>query len=258
VQTVINRFVDLNTKILLDKSVEIFRSPYELADMFAMRMIGMINESAIIKRPVSVALSGGTMPELFFSLLGDHYSNSVPWEYVHLFWVDERCVPPDDRDSNYGMTRRHLIDKIEIPSQNVHRIKGEEYPETESLRYSAEISGSVPERDGFPVFDLILLGLGADGHTASIFPGHLDQFFSDKICEVAVHPVTNKPRITLTGRVINNAGSIAFLVTGIGKAEVVEKIINKHSSATGFPASYIDCVHGDLTWFIDEEAGSLL
>ena len=114
------------------------------------------------------------------------------------------------------------------------------------------------ERDGFPVFDLVILGLGEDGHTASIFPGHLDLFASDKICVVAVHPVTKQQRVTLTGKVINNAEVVAFLVTGRKKAAIVEKIIHKDPSALIFPAFYVMPVYGDLIWFIDEEAGSLL
>ena len=142
------------------------------------------------------------------------------------------------------MTRRTLLEKIDIPSSNIHRIKGEDDPEKEALRYSEEISACTAKRDGLPLFDLIMLGLGEDGHTASIFPGHKELFNSDKICEVAVHPVTLQKRITLTGRVINNAESVTFLVTGKKKAEIVEKIIKKSSSAINFPASYIVPVYG--------------
>lgn len=242
----------------LDKSVKIFSTPYELAEKFAEELVKMITESAKKKKPVSVALSGGTTPELFFSLLGDHFSNLAPWEYVNFFWVDERCVPPDDPESNYGMTRRKLLEKIDIPFSNIHRIKGEEDPEKEASRYSEEISVNTVKRDGLPVFDLIILGLGEDGHTASIFPGHNELFSSGKICEVTVHPVTLQKRITITGRVINNADSVIFLVTGKKKAVIVDKIIKKSQSALNFPASGIFPVHGALHWFIDEDAGRLL
>lgn len=242
----------------MEWSVKNFPTPYLLAEKFAEDMVGLINESAKRKKPFSVALSGGSTPELLFTRLGDYYSKSIPWEYVRLFWGDERCVTPDDSDSNYGMTKRILIDKIDIPASNIHRIKGEEEPGAEASRYSAEISGCMAERDGFPVFDMVILGLGEDGHTASIFPGHLDLLVSEKICEVAVHPVTNRQRVTLTGKVINNAEVVVFLVTGRKKAAIVEKIIHKSPSSLIFPASYIMPVYGDLTWYIDEEAGSLL
>jgi len=242
----------------LDKSIKIFLTSYELAEKFAEELVKIITESAKKKKIFSVALSGGSTPELLFSALGDHFSKSAPWEYVHFFWGDERCVPPDNLESNYGMTRRILLDKIDIPSLNIHRIKGEEEPETEAIRYSEEISDFTGKRDGLPLFDLIILGLGEDGHTASIFPGHIELFNSDKICEVAVHPVTLKKRITLTGRVINNADSVTFLVTGKKKAVIVDKIIKKSPLAVDFPASYIVPEYGVLRWFIDKEAGSLL
>ena len=242
----------------MDKSIKIFPTPYALAEKFAEELVSMIKESADRKKPFTIALSGGSTPELLFSLLGDHFSTSAPWEFVHLFWGDERCVPPDNSESNYGMTKRKLIDKIDIPSSNIHRIRGEEDPEKEAKRYSGEISGFTSKRDRIPIFDLVILGLGEDGHTASVFPGHLDLFTSDKTCEVAFHPVTNQRRITITGRVINNADAITFLVTGKKKAEIVEGIIKKSASSLNFPASYIVPVFGSLTWLLDEEAGCLL
>ena len=218
----------------------------------------MITESAKMKKSFSVALSGGTTPELLFSVLGDHYPNSVPWEYVHFFLVYERCVPPGNPESNYGMTSRKFLEKIDIPSSNIHRIRGEEYPEKEVSRYSEEISEYTGRRDGLPLFDLVILGLGVDGHTASIFPGNIELFNSDKICEVVVHPETLQKRITITGRVLNNAKSVTFLVTGEKKAGIVDKIINKRSSLNSCPGSFIVPVHGVLSWLIDEDAGRLL
>ena len=218
----------------------------------------MITASEQNKKIFTIALSGGSTPELLFSLLGDHFSNSATWDYVHFFWGDERCVSPDSQESNFGMTRRKLLDKIDIPSANVHMIRGEEDPEKEASRYSEVISDFTGKRDGFHLFDLIVLGLGEDGHTASIFPGHLSLFNSDKICEVAVHPATIQKRITLTGRVINNAAAVTFLVSGLKKANVVENIFNKDPLALNYHASYIVPVHGSLSWYIDQEAGSLL
>lgn len=246
------------TDIQLDKVIKIFSSPYELAEKFAKELISIITDSAKKKKLISVALSGGSTPELLFSVLGNDFSKSVPWEYVHFFWGDERCVPPDNPESNYGMALRKLFEKIDIPSSNIHRIKGEAVPEEEAYRYSEEISEFTDKRDGFPLFDLIILGLGEDGHTASIFPGYNGFFVSDKVCEVAVHPVTKQKRITITGRVINNAVSVTFLVTGKKKADIVEKILKKSASSHNFPASYIVPLYGTLSWFIDEDAGGLL
>ena len=242
----------------MDKSIKIFLSPYELAEKFAEELVKTITESAKKRKFFSIALSGGSTPEILFSVLGDHFSKSVPWEHVQFFWGDERCVPPDSRESNYGMAMRKFLEKIKIPASNIHRIIGEGDPEKEAFRYSEEISEYTVKRDGMPIFDLIILGLGEDGHTASIFPGNKELLDSSKICEVAVHPLTLQKRITLTGRVINNADSVNFLVTGAKKADIVEKIINKNPVAINFPAYFIVPVYGELRWLIDKEAGRLL
>ena len=242
----------------MNKKVKIFSSPYELAEKFAEELVRRINKTAKNKKPLTVALSGGSTPELLLSILGERFSKSASWEYAHFFWGDERCVPADNPESNFGMTNSKLFRKINIPLSNIHRILGENDPEGEALRYSEEISSYTPERNGLPLFDIIILGLGEDGHTASIFPGHSDLFDSQKICEVALHPVTFQKRITITGRVLNNADNVVFLVTGKKKAEIIEKILKVDSSAKNFPASYIVPVYGKLRWFIDREAGSLL
>ena len=218
----------------------------------------MINKSSLNKKVFTVALSGGSTPALLFSLLGDNFSKSVKWNNVHFFWGDERCVSPDNAESNYGMTKRMLFNKIDINSANIHRIRGEEDPEKEAIRYSKEISDYTLKKEGIPCFDLIILGLGEDGHTASIFPGHTELFSSDRICEVAAHPVNQMKRITITGRVINNADSVVFLVTGLNKSIIVEDILKKGDPAHNIPASFVVPVNGTLTWFIDEDAGSLL
>lgn len=242
----------------MDRSIKIFPSPYELAEKFAEEMVGMINESSQKRKPFTIALSGGSTPELLFSVLGDNYARSVSWEEVHLFWGDERCVPPDNAESNFGLTKRKFIDKIEIPASNIHRIRGEENPVNEAIRYSVEISSFTKKKNALPQFDLFILGLGDDGHTASIFPGNIELLNSVKICEVALHPVSHQKRITITGRVINNSLRVVFLVTGKKKAEIVESIIYKGAESSKFPASSIVPANGELTWYVDKEAASLL
>jgi 6-phosphogluconolactonase len=242
----------------LNRSVKIFSSPYVLAEKFAEELITKIKESADNKKPFTIALSGGSTPELLFTVLADHYSGSVPWQAVHFFWGDERCVPADSPESNFGMTKKKLLDEIEIPLENIHRIAGENIPEEEASRYSCEISCFTGARDNFPRFDMVILGLGEDGHVASIFPDNRELIVSEKICAVAVHPVTKQKRVTITGRVINNADSVVFLVTGRKKAVMVDKILNKRASYLSFPASAIYPVHGELRWLIDGEAAGLL
>jgi 6-phosphogluconolactonase len=239
-------------------SVRIFRTPYELAEKFAGELVLMIKQSAEDDMPLTVALSGGSTPELLFSILGDHYSNSAPWEFVHFFWSDERCVPPVSPDSNFGMAFRTLFKKIKIPERNIHRIYGEQEPGSEAIRYSDLISDYTNKRDGLPVFDIVLLGLGEDGHTASIFPGMNHLFNSDKICEVTHHPLSHQKRITLTGRIINNAHRIKFLVTGKNKASIIRTVLKKEESALNFPASLIVSLNGSIEWLIDSDAASML
>lgn len=242
----------------MDNPVRIFRSPYILAEKFAEELVAAINGSAAEKKRFTIALSGGSTPELLFSLLGNHFPNSADWDYAHFFWGDERCVAADNSESNYGMARRKLFDRIEISPSNIHRIAGEYDPEKEATRYSQEILEFTETENALPRFDLIILGLGEDGHTASIFPGETNLMNSDEICAVTEHPVSGQKRITLTGKVINNASRIVFLVTGKKKAEIVEKILRKREGCKNFPASYILPVDGELIWYIDIEAAALI
>jgi 6-phosphogluconolactonase len=234
--------------------IKIFPTPYDLAINFAEELIKMVNESAKHKKTFTIALSGGSTPELLFNVLAEKYSKSIPWQFVHFFWGDERCVEPDEAESNFGMTSKTLLSHIDIPFGNVHRIKGEADPVHEAARYSQEIIHFTGLHNGIVSFNLVILGLGEDGHTASIFPGHLELFDSEKICDVAVHPVTGQKRITITGKVINNAENIAFLVTGKKKSPIVEKMFKKDPLALNYPAAYTVPVFGQLTWFLDKDA----
>jgi 6-phosphogluconolactonase len=242
----------------LKKLVEIYPTPNDLAEKLAEELVTMIRDSGKLKKQFTIALSGGSTPGILFSLLGDQYSDSVSWEHVHFFWGDERCVSPDDKESNFGIVRRSFFDKIKIPVSNIHRIKGEANPEEEACAYSDDILNNTVKRDGLPVFDFIILGLGEDGHTASIFPENIGLLNSDKICEVSVHPLTLQKRITITGRVINNAKTVVFLVAGKHKAPIIKDIFKRSASAVSFPAFHIAPVYGVLKWIIDKEAGGLL
>jgi 6-phosphogluconolactonase len=242
----------------MNEPVRVFGTPFELAESFAGEIVQKIKDAGSHKRHITLALSGGSTPELLFSILGDHFTNAAPWSHVHFFWGDERCVPPVSPDSNFGMAFRNLIKKIKIPENNIHRIYGEKEPSGEARRYAALIEQHTKKKENLPAFDMIILGMGEDGHTASIFPGLENLFVSEKICEVSVHPVTRQKRITLTGPVINNADNVKFLVTGRKKSEIVRQIINKEGNYMNFPASHIVPVHGTIEWLLDAEAASLL
>lgn len=204
----------------------------------------------------TIALSGGTTPRLLFQHLAGQYRDRIDWASVHFFWGDERCVPPEDKESNFGMARDLLFNGLDLPEANIHRIRGEDDPAVEAGRYAEEIAASVPFANGLPAFDIIMLGLGEDGHTASIFPDQMALLQATDYCAVARHPQSGQARITLTGPVINNARHVAFLVTGSSKAEVVREIITGEEQALRYPAMHIRPHTGNLYWFLDEPASA--
>ena len=236
----------------MDRPYKIYKTPHDLAEAFAGELIKEISKAAGKKNTFTIALSGGSTPRILYSVLAEKYGQSADWSFVHFFWGDERCVPPDDPESNFGMANSAFLRRIDIPVMNIHRIRGEEDPSAEADRYSTEIVNYTRNSRGLPVFDQIILGMGEDGHTVSIFPSNSELLCSDMVCEVAVHPLTGQKRITITGKVINNSAAVTFLVTGHSKAGVVEQIFNK---GLVFPASCINPSHGRLNWLLDEKAG---
>ncbi len=237
--------------------LNIFSDESELIPELAGHIINLISRNADAGRDFYLAVSGGNTPRKLFSRLADESSRIPCLEKLQLFWVDERCVPPDHEQSNYRMTYESLISRIPIAENQVHRIKGEEEPEREADRYGRLIDAIIPVNVSGPVFDLILLGMGADGHTASIFPDNLDLFISQKNCEPAIHPQTLQKRISLTGRILNNARHLIFLVTGSDKAEMLRDVLQKEGGRI-YPASLVDPVHGRLEWFLDKAAAGKL
>jgi len=242
----------------LDKILKIFPTPQLLAEAFAVELITQIKEVTKKGDNYTLSLSGGNTPKILFSVLAEKYSESVDWNFVHFFWGDERCVPSDNPESNYGTAYKILLEKINISDSNIHRITGDADPEKEAARYSQEIFNFTRSYNNLPLFDHIILGMGDDGHTASIFPRNIELLYSKKICDVAIHPSTGQKRITITGGVINNADNITFLVSGQSKAVVIENIFNKNPLAENYPAAHVVPDHGTITWFIDEKAGSSL
>jgi len=234
--------------------IKIFSGPKEVAQQFASYLADFVKS----RENITLALSGGSTPKLLFDHLASHYSRSMDWSKLHFFWGDERCVPPDHSESNYKMTFDHLLTKIEIPNENVHRVKGEMEPRLEADRYAAEIKNLVAVEGDLPKFDLVMLGMGEDGHTASIFPQQMHLLQSKNICEVSIHPESGQKRITLTGKVINNAAQVVFLVTGKSKAEKLFEILEQQGNWKDYPATYIQPQNGNLMWFLDRTAAGKL
>ncbi len=205
---------------------------------------------------VHIALSGGSTPKVVFDELAANFQPDIDWSKVHLYWGDERCVPPEDGQSNYKMTLDHLISKIQIPITNIHRVFGENAPSEEAKRYGKLLHEKLPKVKGLPQFDLVILGMGDDGHTASIFPHEIELWQSERYCEVATHPESGQKRITITGKLINNAGIVAFLVTGDNKAEKVKELVNREGAYQSYPASLVAPTTEKLLWFLDEAAAA--
>lgn len=234
--------------------VRIFSKPEDVYNAIAQEILKATQNS---KQDIfDIALSGGNSPKGFFKVLSKKYANEIPWERIHFWWGDERCVSPENEESNYKMTADFLLSKISIPKENIHRIRGEEEPEKEAIRYSKEMENTLNSRGQDPVFDIILLGLGEDGHTASIFPDQLELFEHKNSCAVTSHPLTGQKRITITGNVLNNANRIFFLITGENKALRISEIMNDNEAAKLLPAYYISPTNGELIWFLDEGAAS--
>ena len=239
----------------MKRQYKIYSGPASLAEAFAEELINEMRQAAENKTPFTLALSGGSTTGILYSVLAEKYRRAVDWNYVHFFWGDERCVPPDHPESNFGAASSLFLGRIEIPETNIHRIRGEADPAVEALRYSGEIIANTRSFEGLPVFDHIILGMGEDGHTVSIFPSDSGSFFSDKICEVATHPVSGQKRVTITGKVINSSDAVTFLVTGHSKAGMIEQIFKTNRE---FPASLVLPANGRITWLLDEEAASFL
>jgi 6-phosphogluconolactonase len=241
-------------------SFEIFPTPAEMSEAAA-RLFTARAEQAVSQRGrFTAVLSGGKTPvELYTLLAKTPLVSRIPWARVHLFWADERCVPPDHEDSNYRMVRELILDHVPIPPANVHRMQGEMDPVEAAARYEEGMRQFfAASRGPFPLFDLVLLGLGADGHTASLFPG--TRAIRESARWVLGHYVDAQKgwRITLTPPVINAARTVAFVVAGAGKAPVLRDILEGPFRPDALPAQIVRPEGGDLLWMLDRDAASLL
>ena len=214
-------------------------------------------EAAIQERGrFSVALSGGNTPRTVYSLLASEHKQ-LPWNNIHIFFGDERHVPPEDPESNFLMASEALLSKVPIPEVNVHRIHAELDAQTAAAEYDQQLVNFFHlSNHDWPRFDLIFLGLGEDGHTASLFPA------SKALTESSRRVVANWVekfqtfRITLTFPVLNNAAEVAFLVSGAGKAQILNQVLRP--GAQKYPAQCVQPENGRLLWLVDQDAGSLL
>ena len=238
--------------------LKIYKSQLEVAEKLTSQISSVIKENNLKGNKTFMAVSGGNTPKILFNVLAEEFNGKINWHKTHFFWVDERCVPPENQDSNYGMTKKLLFDKIDVPGENIHRIGGENIPEKEAVRYTAEIDELLKFKNKYPNFDLMIMGIGTDGHTASIFPDQLQLLKSESVCAVAVHPQSGQKRVTLTGNVINNSDNVFFLIIGEDKAKVVADIIKQKKDFEKYPAANINPVDGVYEWYLDTNAAKLI
>lgn len=201
-----------------------------------------------------LAISGGITSEHLFRLWAEMYAHHFPWHRIHLYWVDERCVSPSDGDSNYGLAKRLFLDKVKIPRMQIHRIMGEANPENEAHRYSELVKKNLPSAEGIPLFDLILIGIGNDGHTASIFPGQPELLTAPEPYLPSVNPYNHQKRISITGQLITRANFTLLHAVGEEKADILSQILRPSSLTENLPAAYI-CQNADhIELFADKKA----
>ena len=226
------------------------------ADAFAEAVAAAVQARGIAR----VAISGGSTPQAVFELLATGpYTSRIPWQQLQLFWVDERCVPPTHEESNYRMTRAAMLDKVPLPAENVHRMEGELDPHEAASRYEATLRNAFRlEGAETPTFDLIWLGLGPDGHTASLFP-HTEGLDEMSRLVIANHvPQKDTWRITLTWPVIIQGRDVAFLIEGEEKAEMVRTVWAGSYNPENWPAQLIRPATGKLTLMLDSDAAAQL
>lgn len=244
----------------MKKEIYLFDDITALAGQLAADFRKALEAKTASGESLTVALSGGHTPKAFFEVLAKApYGDNLPWDKVVFFWGDERCVPPDDDESNYKMTNLSLLSRVKIPQANVHRVLGENPPEEEAVRYASEIKDNVPSgKNGFPVFDWIFLGMGEDGHTASLFPGAPTLNEREKICVVATHPQTGQKRVSVTFPVLDSGKRVSFLVAGSGKEPVLKAILENPGQKLPYPASMVHPSDGVLEWYVDRLAAPWL
>jgi 6-phosphogluconolactonase len=238
--------------------VEIYPDPPALARAAAEHIVSRAAAAIAARGQFSIGLSGGSTPRALFSLLAtDAFSARIDWTKVFLFWGDERCVPPDHSDSNYRMARETLLDYIPLSEESIYRIRGETEPEQAAAEYE-QILRVFFAQENRPRFDVLLQGMGEDGHTASLFPGTRALYERTRWVLENYVPKLDMWRITLTTVAINSAANVIFLVEGQNKAETLHQVLKGPHQPEKYPSQFVHPVNGQLIWMIDKAAAARL
>ncbi len=243
-------------------TVKVYPAPTDVARAAAALFASAAAEAVKARGVAKLAISGGSTPKTMLQMLASQdepFLKTVPWDKIELFWVDERCVGPEDPESNYGMTKTAMLDRVPLPAERIHRMEGELDPEVGASKYEAEIRNTFKlEGAETPTFDLVLLGMGPDGHTASLFPHTeaLDEMA--RICVANHVPQKDSYRVTLTWPVINQGRTVAFLIEGAGKADVLKEVFLGAYQPETYPSQLIRPASGRLTLLLDEASSAKL
>lgn len=225
------------------------KNAMEVSRKLILRILDIMNEEP--SRNYSIALSGGSTPAQLFDLWSSEYKQETDWDRILFFWVDERCVPPTHSDSNYGMTKKILLDKVPIAEAQVFRLQGEADPVLEAARYTDLVRDKLQVKNGVPIFDIVLLGAGDDGHTSSIFPGQEELLTTTAPYAACYNPYNGQKRLALTGQPLINANLTIFLITGQNKSTVV---LDMYKSGDTGPAAYVAHHAKQVELYIDKAA----
>jgi 6-phosphogluconolactonase len=239
--------------------IQVYPNSETLSQEAAKYIVRLANQAIVTHGRFTIALSGGNTPKVAYGLLAtEPYRSQIDWNAVEIFWSDERCVPPDDPESNYHMAREVLLSKVPIPADHVHRMPADQ-PDREaaSEEYTQEMR-RVFGTDGIPSFDLIQLGMGPEGHTASLFPHQPSLHVTDRLVMPVSVPKPPPDRLTLTPPILNAAKNVLFLVTGADKAQAVHAVIEGPYNPDEYPAQIVRPSHGEVTWMLDSAAASQL
>ena len=252
------KYTNLNRLMPSSTTVRVFETAEEVARAGAEQFVTLANDAVADHDGFTVALAGGNTPRRMYQLLAeDRFASRVDWKTVHVFFGDERCVPHNHPESNYRMVYESLISQVAIPASNVHQIAIEADPFLSAKRYESELRALFPDLEA-PGFDLVLLGLGDDGHTASLFPETSALNAQEEWVVANWVEKLKAYRITLTAPAINGAANVTFLVVGAGKAPAVAEVLSGPAQPERFPAQLIKPEAGTLTWLLDSQAASRL
>ncbi len=238
--------------------IRILTTPQELSAAAAEEVVRAANQAVAERGRFTIALSGGSTPRNLFNLLATNAKATLPWDRTFFFWSDERHVGPDDPDSNYRMANEAMLSKVPVAAGNVFRI-GAENPDAAAAaqQYEQTIRKFFHIDSGFPQFDLILLGMGPDGHTASLFPGTAALQEKSKLVVANWVEKLKTHRLTFTLPLLNAAREVAFLVSGTDKASVLKTVLEENAPGEQYPSKLVNPA-GKLIWFLDRAAASAL